>query len=56
MLEHILGAELARQYVFIIQFCFNLRYMLLTLYLIEKPFNTFANRAGPDQAALVRSA
>ena len=23
-------------------------------YLIEMPFNTFANRAGPDQAALVR--
>ena len=25
----------------------------LTLYLIETPFNTFANRADPDQAALV---
>ena len=24
----------------------------LTLYLIETPFNTFANRADPDQAAL----
>ena len=29
---------------------------ILTLYLIEKPFNTFANRADPDQAALVRAA
>ena len=28
----------------------------LTLYLIEIPFNTFANRADPDQAALVRAA
>ena len=28
----------------------------LTLYLIETPFNTFANRAEPDQAALVRAA
>ena len=27
----------------------------LTLYLIETPFNAFANRAGPDQAALVRT-
>ena len=27
---------------------------LLIHYLIETPFNTFANRAGPDQAALVR--
>ena len=25
----------------------------LTLHLIEMPFNTFANRADPDQAALV---
>ena len=25
----------------------------LTLYLIETPFNTFVNRADPDQAALV---
>ena len=25
----------------------------LTLYLIETPFNTFANRADPDQTALV---
>ena len=24
--------------------------------LIEKPFNTFVNRADPDQAALVRAA
>ena len=29
---------------------------ILTLYLIEMPFNTFANRADPDQAALVRAA
>ena len=29
---------------------------ILTLYLIEMPFNTFANRANPDQAALVRAA
>ena len=28
----------------------------LTLYLIETPFNTFAKRADPDQAALVRAA
>ena len=27
----------------------------LTLYLIEKPFEAFANRADPDQAALVRA-
>ena len=27
---------------------------LLPLYLIETPFNTFANGAVPDQAALVR--
>ena len=29
---------------------------LFTLYLIEMSFNAFANRAGPDQAALVRAA
>ena len=28
----------------------------LTLYLIETPFNAFANRADPDQAASVRAA
>ena len=28
----------------------------LTLCHIEMPFNTFANRADPDQAALVRAA
>ena len=28
----------------------------LTLYLIETPFNTFANRTDPGQAALVRAA
>ena len=28
----------------------------LTIYLIETPFNTFANRANPDQAALLRAA
>ena len=28
----------------------------LTLYIIEKPFNSFANRADPDQAALTRAA
>ena len=28
----------------------------LPLYLIEAPFNAFANRANPDQAALVRAA
>ena len=28
----------------------------LTLYLIEMPFKAFANRADPDQAALVRAA
>ena len=35
----------------------NLHYLLsLTLYLIEMPFNAFANRADPDQTALVRAA
>ena len=28
----------------------------LIVYLIEMPFNTFANRADPNQAALVRAA
>ena len=28
----------------------------LTLYLIEMPFNAFANKADPDQVALVRAA
>ena len=28
----------------------------LTLNLIEMPFNAFANRADPDQAALIRAA
>ena len=28
----------------------------LTLYLIETPFNAFANGTDPDQAALVRAA
>ena len=28
--------------------------MGLTLYLTEAPFNTFANRADPDQVALLR--
>ena len=32
------------------------KYCYLTLYLIEKPFNTCENRADPDQAALVRAA
>ena len=27
--------------------------LLLSIYLIEAPFNTFANRADPDQAALI---
>ena len=27
-----------------------------TLYLIETPFNAFANKADPDQASLVRAA
>ena len=30
------------------------KYYLMTLYPIETPFNTFTNRADPDQAALVR--
>ena len=30
--------------------------LLLTLHLIEMPFDAFANRADPDQAALVRAA
>ena len=29
---------------------------ILTFYLIEMPFKAFANRADPDQAALVRAA
>ena len=28
----------------------------LTHYLIEAPFDTFANRADPDQAAIIRAA
>ena len=28
---------------------------VLTLYLIEMPFKAFANRADPDQAALIRA-
>ena len=31
-------------------------FVVLTLYLIETPFNTFANRADPDQAALLGAA
>ena len=34
--------------------CFPEYYLIL--YLIETPFNAFANRADPDQAALVRAA
>ena len=35
----------------------ELKYLLgLTLYPIETPFNTFAKRADPDQAALGRAA
>ena len=33
---------------------FKLRFVL-TLYPIETPFSTFANRADPDQTALVRA-
>ena len=39
--------------------CANVTYFpvsMLTLYLIETSFNAFANRADPDQAALVRAA
>ena len=32
-----------------------LQYKCVILYLIETPFNTFANRANQDQAALVRA-
>ena len=35
---------------------FSYEVICLNLYLIETPFNAFANRAGPDQAALVRAA
>ena len=28
----------------------------ITFYLIETPFDAFANRADPDQAALIRAA
>ena len=38
------------EHVWICPFC------ILTFYLIETPFNTFAKRADPDQAALVRAA
>ena len=31
-------------------------YLFLTRYLIEAPFDAFANGADPDQAALVRAA
>ena len=31
-------------------------YDIITHYLIEMPFNTYGNRAEPDQAALVRAA
>ena len=31
-------------------------YKVLSLYLIEMPFNAFANRADPDQAVIVWSA
>ena len=30
--------------------------LILTVYIIDTPFNTFANGADPDQAALVRAA
>ena len=30
--------------------------LFLTIYLIEAPFNTFVNRADPDQAALIGAA
>ena len=30
--------------------------ILLIVYLIEMPFNAFANRADPDQAAIIRAA
>ena len=32
------------------------KYYILTLYLLETPFNAFANKADQDQAALVRAA
>ena len=32
------------------------RFLVLSLHLIETPFNTFANREDPDQAALLRAA
>ena len=35
---------------------FSRSHSLNLLTLIETPFNTFANRADPDQAALVRAA
>ena len=31
-------------------------FIILTLYLIDTPFNAFANRTDPDQAALIRAA
>ena len=38
--------------------CYKFKNVLneLSFYLIETPFHTFANRADPDQAALVRAA
>ena len=34
----------------------QLAYDELTLYLIETPFNAFANKADPDQEAFIRAA
>ena len=38
-----------------IRLCLFIDY-IITFYLIETPFNAFANRVDPDQAALVRAA
>ena len=35
---------------------YQLIFAFLTLYLIETPFNAFANRTDPDQADLIRAA
>ena len=41
---------------FSIQYGITRKIQPITLYLIETPFNAFANRADPNQAALVRAA
>ena len=54
---HDFQGSIDNQAVFLIIFLNQkIYYGYLTLYLIETPFNAFANRADPDQAALIRAA